>query len=67
MVHVIGILAGFYFLARSVEIYHRNTSWVVRAFAAIAGCVAVLGISLLIAMAVMGPPEADSQIFFGPQ
>jgi hypothetical protein len=67
MIHVIGFMVGFYFLARSVEIFHRNSSRMVRIFAAMAGLVAVLGIVVLIAMAVIGAPEPGSQIYFGPR
>jgi hypothetical protein len=67
MIHVIGLMVGFYLLARSVELFHRNPSRVVRVFAAMAGLVAALGIVLLIAMALMGAPVAESQIYFGPR
>lgn len=64
MTHVLGFMVGFYILARSVEIFQRNTSAPVRVFAAISAVVAILGLTILTAMAVMGPPEPNSQIFF---
>ena len=65
MVHVIGFMIGFYILARSVQMFARNESAGVRVFSALSAVIALLGIFVLAAMAVMGPPEPDSQIFFG--
>ena len=64
MIHVIGFMIGFYVLARSVEMFKRNSSGSVRVLAGLTAIVALLGISVLVAMAIMGPPEPTSQIFF---